>query len=107
MKHLVEKTKQAGHKLTFSEAEKDPDMIQPNEFPRCTYFHSFDEAAEAAWVELNPKLPLKEGESCLTEQGRKLVEFLRKPPTPKQTPKPILRRVSESKQPKGPIPRFD
>lgn len=107
MAFLVEKTKEAGHQLTFAEAAADPEMIQPNEFPRCTYFHSFDEAAEAAWVELNPKPPLKEGESCLTEKGRKLVAYLREHPTPKPALKPFLKQVSELKQPKGPIPRFD
>ena len=70
MKHLVEKTKAAGHQLTFKEASVDPDMIQPNEFPRCTYFHSFDEAANAAWTELHPK-PTSSGPH-LTKAGLKL-----------------------------------
>ena len=70
MKHLVEKTKVAGHQLTFKEASVDPDMIQPNEFPRCTYFHSFDEAANAAWTELHPK-PTSSG-LHLTKAGLKL-----------------------------------
>lgn len=75
MVYLVEKTKKAGHQLTFEEALMDPDMIYPNEFPRCTSFCSFAEAAKAAWAEANLSEPVCENEPCLIRAGENLADL--------------------------------
>ena len=72
MKHLDVKTKEMGHKISFSEAG-DPEkivMIKPSAF--IGPFSSFDEAAEKSWLRCKPK-----DNTGLTEQGKKLVAALR------------------------------
>ena len=48
MEVLVERTKVAGHQLSYAEAEKDPEMIQPNTYA-FHYGGSFSKVAERAW----------------------------------------------------------
>lgn len=48
--YLIDKTKKAGHQITFGEAENPAliKMIKPSEFVQ--YFGKFDEAARRAWI---------------------------------------------------------
>lgn len=48
MEVLIERTKVAGHQLSYAEAEKDPEMIQPNTYA-FHYGGSFSKVAERAW----------------------------------------------------------
>ena len=47
MELLVEKTRQAGHIISFKEASQDPEMVEPNNY--APYFGSFSEATKIAW----------------------------------------------------------
>ena len=48
MEVLVERTKVAGHQLSYAEAAEDPEMIQPNTYA-FHYGGSFSKVAERAW----------------------------------------------------------
>ena len=101
---LIEKTISAGHMLSFEEASKDPEMVQPNNY--AYYFGSFGEAAKMAWRRARPPNKKSDG---LTEQGRKLVETLQK--TRQITGTPYRREVSwmselQKKTPRGKNARY-
>ena len=54
MNILVKKTTEAGHLLTFDEANSDLTMIQPNFY--AFYYGSFSEAAQIAWKRATTRL---------------------------------------------------
>lgn len=69
MNYLIEKTKLAGHQLSFTEAKEDPDMIQPNDF--AWYFGSFNEAARKAWDAVMAEQVRMTDDSLETKKNRR------------------------------------
>lgn len=71
LKHIILKTKEVGHQISFNEAN-DPDfivMVKPSEF--VFPFSSFDRAAEIAWRRTRPS-----NGTGLTKEGKKLKKAL-------------------------------